>query len=202
MTISALLATALTFFLVTNPIGNSPTILALVRQFDFERQKRILFREGLFAVMIALIFQYLAQPFLTLLNVHQYSVTLTGGVILLLTSLTMIFPKKQTVETQILTQEPFIVPIATPLLSGAGVLTIIMLKTKELNNQLLITGAILIAGLGIVGVMVAAPYLQKLLGKRGMLALEQLTGMLLAMMAMALLVKGTFMFVQALGFTK
>lgn len=70
---------AVTFFLVTNPIGNSPAILALVKSFDFARQKRIMLREAIFALFIALFFQYLGEPFLSLLNIQKYAVTLCGG---------------------------------------------------------------------------------------------------------------------------
>jgi len=51
-------ALALTFFLVANPIGNSPAIIALVKDFDLKQQKRILYREAIFALLLALFFQY------------------------------------------------------------------------------------------------------------------------------------------------
>ena len=43
-----------------------------------------------------------------------------------------------------------------------------------------------------------APYLQKILGKRGLDALEQIMGMVLALIATEMLVKGSFMFAQTL----
>ena len=82
---------ALTFFLVTNPIGNSPTILALVKDFEFERQKKILIREGLIALLIALFFQYFGEVFLGVLHVKNFAVSITGGVLLFLVALSMIF---------------------------------------------------------------------------------------------------------------
>ena len=185
---------AVTFFLVTNPIGNSPAILALVKSFDFARQKRIMLREAIFALFIALFFQYLGEPFLSLLNIQKYAVTLCGGTLLFLVALQMIFALSEPEETASLKQEPFIVPIATPLLSGPGLLTIIMLKSQLEQNNWHITLAILIAWIGVIGVMVLAPYLQKALGKRGMIALEQFMGLLLAMIAMEMIITGASLF--------
>ncbi len=168
----------------------------MVKDYAFERQKKIMLREGLFALGLALFFQYFGEMFLTLLQVKSYAVTLTGGTILFLTSLMMIFPKHESNETDAVKQEPYFVPIATPLLSGAGLLTIIMLFSKQENNSFLITGAILLAWVGVLGVLLAAPYIQRIFGQRGMLALEQLMGMVLSFIAIEMIVKGSYLFAQ------
>lgn len=190
---------ALTFFLVTNPIGNSPAILALVKNFDFKKQRLILIREAFFSFLIALFFQYVGEQFLSLLHVHDFSMTLCGGTLLLLVSLQMMFPKHEEISSKTLLREPFFVPIATPLLSGPGVLTLIMLFSKQEANNLKITLAILIAWAGVMLVLALAPYLQKLLGKRGLVALEQLMGMLLAVIGTGMLAMGVRMFIDFLG---
>jgi multiple antibiotic resistance protein len=189
---------ALTFFLVTNPIGNSPAIIALVKDFDFSRQKWIMFREGLIALAIALFFQYLAKGFLDLIGVEKYAVTLCGGVLLFLVAFYMIFTEPEKPEKASSKLEPFIVPIATPILSGPGLLAIIMLKAQEVQNHLIITLAILIAWIGVLLIMWGAPYLQKLLGRRGMIALEQLMGLVLTLIATDMFVRGMTLFMQTL----
>jgi multiple antibiotic resistance protein len=190
---------ALTFFLVTNPIGNSPAIIALIKDFEFSRQKWIMLREGLIALFVALFFQYLAESFLTIIGVEKYAVTLCGGILLFLVAFYMIFSEPEKSTTQTLKQEPFIVPIATPLLSGPGLLTIIMLKSQEVQDHLIITLSILLAWIGVMAVLLAAPYLQKLLGKRGLIALEQLMGLVLALIATDMVVRGTSLFLQTLN---
>lgn len=196
----SLFQNALTFFLVTNPIGNSPTILALVKDFSFKDQKRIILREALFSLIVALCFLYLGEVFLSYLQIETYAVTLTGGILLFLVALQMIFAiAKKTEATASLKQEPFIVPIATPLLSGPGLLTIIMLTSKLEQNNLYITLSILIAWIGVFAVMAAAPYLQRRLGKRGMVALEQFMGLLLAIISMGMIVHGVNLFLDTLA---
>ncbi len=155
-------------------------------------------REGLFALGLALFFQYFGEKFLSALQVQNWALTLTGGTILFLTALMMIFPKHETSDSKVEKQEPFFVPIATPLLSGAGLLTMIMLYSKQQNNDLLITGAILLAWVGILAVLVSAPYIQRIFGDRGMIALEQLMGMILSFIAIEMLVNGSYLFSQTL----
>lgn len=198
VTNSNLFSIATVFFLVTNPIGNSPTILALVKDFPFERQKIILLRETFIALLIALFFQFFGEMFMDVLRVKNYTVTLTGGILLFLVALNMIFSLGKTTTTETSLQEPMIVPIATPLLSGPGLLTIIMLYSNQEADNLKIFSAILLAWVGVLFVMLVAPHLQKLLGKRGMTALEQLMGLLLALMAMQMIVKGGNLFMETL----
>lgn len=195
----AILQNALTFFLVTNPIGNSPAIIALVKDFPFEKQKSIMLREGFIALIIALFFQYLGEHFLSLLAIQNYAVSLCGGTILFLVALGMIFSVSEPAHSTTLKQEPFIVPIATPILSGAGLLSIIMLKSHLEKSAWHITLAILIAWIGVIAVMGTAPYLQQLLGRRGLVALEQLMGLLLALISMDMLVHGLALYIQTSG---
>lgn len=187
---------AFTFFLVTNPIGNSPAIVALVKDFEFERQKKILIREGLIALIIALFFQYFGELFLGVLQVQNFAVSVTGGTLLFLVALGMIFSNGSSESSKQNKQEPFIVPIATPILSGPGLMAIIMLYSKQEANNLKITLAIFLAWVFVLAVVVAAPYLQKFLGKRGLVALEQLMGMILAMMSAGMVLNGIKLFVE------
>lgn len=199
MTVSNTLAIALTFFLVANPIGNSPTILALIKDYSFERQKKIVFRESMISLTIALFFQFFGEIFLTALHIDQYALTLTGGIVLFTLALQMIFHKPETSESVKLKQEPFIVPIAIPMISGPGLMTIIMVKAANEMNDLKITSAILIAWVGVTFILTTAPYLQKLIGKRGMAALEQVMGMILGLISMQMIVKGGILFAKSLS---
>lgn len=193
---------ALLFFVVTNPIGNAPAILALLKDFDVAKQQRILLRESLFSMILAVVFLFLGETFLSRLQVADYALTMSGGVLLFIVALRMIFVDRRPKQTKELSQiEPFIVPIATPLLSGAGLLTMIMLQSKREANDTKVFFAICMAWVGITAVLVLSPYLQVLFGKRGMAALEQLMGMLLAMVSMEMIVKGTALFIAVLSTT-
>lgn len=186
---------ALQLFLITNPIGNAPAILALVRKYDFQRQKSIVLRESFFALLLALFFQFVGEPFLDALGIQDYALSMCGGTLILLSGLQMIFPHHEEDEQAAATdREPYLVPIATPLLSGAGLLTYIMIFSKKLDQPLEMTGAILICFAGVFLVMWAAPYLMRTFGKRGMQVLEQIMGLVLSMIAIEMVVKGVALF--------
>lgn len=198
MSLNHILSIALTLFLVTNPIGNIPVIVALVKNFDFERQRRIIFRESIISLIVALFFQFFGEVFLGLLNIQTYTVTICGGILLFIVALSMIFAKPSNGNERASVKEPFIVPIATPILSGPGLMAIIMLYSRQEDSIMVITSAILIAWIGVIGVLAVAPYLQKILGKRGLIALEQLMGMILAAMSMGMIVNGVALFIKSL----
>lgn len=188
---------ALTLFLVANPIGNTPAFVALVKDFEFDRQKKILFREGVFSFLIALFFLFIGERFLHIIQIQQYAVNISGGTLLFLVAINMIFPPKQSVSISQKPVEPFIVPIATPLITGGGTLSTIMIYSAREQNDLKIALSIVIAWIGVIMVIVSAAYLQRILGKRGLLALEQLMGMILCMMSTEIIVKGVKLFLEA-----
>lgn len=192
------IALALMFFLVANPIGNSPAILALIKDASFERQKLIVLRESLISFLIAIFFQFFGELFLGGLHITNAALIITGGIVQFLTAVQMLFHKPEDGQKSHLKQEPFIVPIATPLISGPGLMTIIMVNSAAEQNNLKITSAILIAWLGVTFILFTAPYLQKLIGRRGMEALEQVMGMILALVSMSMIVKGAQLFVKTL----
>lgn len=185
---------ALALFLVANPIGNAPAFVAIVKNFDFSRQRAILLRESIFAFLLALFYLFVGERFFQLIQIKPYAISLAGGTVLLLIALAMIFPSKQTNGKDTEQQEPFIVPIAIPLVSGGGVLSTIMYYSAKEQNTLKLFTAVVIAFVAVTAVVVSSAYLQRLLGKRGLLALEQLMGMILAMISMEIFVKGFTMF--------
>lgn len=188
---------ALTFFIIANPLGNSPAIAALIKDFPFERQKKIMLREAMIAIPIAFFFQFIGESFLDLIQVKSYALGLCGGVLLFFVALEMIFPKTQTEEIKALKQEPFVFPIASPLISGPGLMTIIMVFSKQVDNCVLISSAIALCFAAVTVVLLSAPYLQKVLGKKGLLALEKLMGLLVCMIAIEMMLGGFGRFIQS-----
>ena len=191
LTISSM---ALMLFLIANPIGNIPVFVSLIKEYDFRHQRWILFREAIFSLLLAFFFLFVGEPFLKTVLVELYSVYLSGGILVFLISLTMLFPIHTDEKgPKALTREPFVVPIATPLISGGGVFSTILILSKQapLANVSL---AILIAWAPVFLIVIGSVYLQKILGKRGLIAIEQLMGMVLLMLSITLITKGLHAF--------
>ncbi len=153
-------------------------------------------RESILALLIAFFFQYFGRIFFTQLEISDYTLKISGGILLLIVALNMIFSPSSSTTSKKLKQEPLIVPIATPLISGPALLTIIMSYSKQEGNNLKISLAIAISWVAVTAVLVTAPYLQRILGRRGLVALEQLMGLFLAMMAIGMIVKGLKEFIN------
>jgi len=184
-----------TMLAIVNPFACIPIFVAIVKDFSPHRQKIILLRESIFAGILALILLFVGKPFLQTIHIEQYAVNLSGGILILLVAIGMIFPSasesqsdKKENETTV-KKEPFVVPIATPLLTGGGFFAVLMALLKDsTTDQVAI--AILITWLIVIPVTVAATFIQKLIGQRGLHILVQIMGMLLLMLAIQIILGG------------
>lgn len=195
----SLFALALTFFLVANPIGNTALIASLVKEYSFKRQMFIMLRESLFATLLALFFQYFGEALLSTLKISNYTLSITGGLVLLLAAIKMVFTQPEDPKIAHLKAEPFIVPIATPTITGPGLIAIIMLTASAIQNNLLVSMAICIAFVGVTAVLAAGPLLQKMLGKRGLNAMEKVMGLISILISIQMIETGAKLFVKTLN---
>jgi len=186
-------------FFVANPIGNSPAIISFLKDFELARQKKILLRESAIALVLAIFFLFVGDYFMDVLNIKTYTLSFCGGILLLIVAIRMIYPHHEEEVVSIEKKEPFVVPIATPLITGPGLMTIIMVYAQKTQDNYLILEALLITWVLVTFVLFISPYLKVFLRDRGMLALEQLMGMIVTMISIEMIVNGTSGFIQALN---
>ena len=183
-------AAVLLFFLM-DPLGNIPILLSVLKGIPPKRQRFIIAREVTIALVILVIFLFAGKPLLNFMHLQQEAVTISGGIILLIIGLRMIFPKPEGIMGANPSGEPFIVPIAIPLIAGPSVIAMLILmsqsKTGIMMNWLL---ALVLAWIGSSIILMTAPFLIKVLKHRGLIALERLMGMILVMLAVQMLING------------
>ncbi len=188
---SSIWSAAVLLFFLMDPIGNVPVILSVMKGIDPKRQRVIIVRELFMALGILLVFLYAGKPLLNFLHLQQEAVTISGGIILLIIGLRMIFPKPEGVMGVQPGGEPFLVPIAIPLIAGPSILAMLILMTQsnpgKMTNWLL---ALVVAWFASAVVIMFAPVLLRLLKERGLIALERLMGMILVMIAVQMLING------------
>jgi len=183
-------AAVLLFFLM-DPIGNIPVLLAVLKGIESRRQRVIIIRELLIALGILLVFLVAGKPMLNFLHLQQEAVTIAGGIILLIIGLRMIFPKPEGVMGQAPGGEPFLVPIAIPMIAGPSVLSMLILMTEgSSGNRISLLFSLVIAWVMSFIILLVAPALIKVLKERGLIALERFMGMILVMMAVQMLLDG------------
>ncbi|OZC02712.1 MarC family protein [Rubricoccus marinus] len=187
----SILSAATVLFFVMDPLGNVPLALTLLQDLEPKRRWIVLGRELLIALAILLVFLFFGQNLLDVLHLKQESVTIAGGIVLLVIGLRMVFPSAEGVMGDTPEGEPFIVPIAIPLLAGPSALaTLILMVRSEPDAMATWTAGLLLAWAATAAILLAAPFFYRLLRRRGLSALERLMGMLLMMIAVQMLVNG------------
>ena len=185
-------AAATLLFLVMDPLGNIPLFLSVLKQVPEARQRLVLRRELLIAYVVLLLFLVLGPHILQFLQVSQEAIRIGGGIVLFLIALKMIFPKEGGLLGKTPDGEPFIVPLAIPLMAGPSSLAMIMLMRKSAEGQWLeLWLAVTVAWLVSAVIFLASRRLYSLLGEKGLIAIERLMGMVLIIMAVQMLLEGT-----------
>jgi len=183
-------AAVLLFFLM-DPLGNIPVLLSILKGIETKRQRIIIASELFIALGILLVFLFAGKPLLNFLHLEQEAVTISGGLILLIIGLRLIFPQKHGPMGQTPGGEPFLVPIAIPMIAGPSVLAMLILMTQsQPGNMTNWFFALLIAWALSAIILQTAPALLRVLKERGLIALERLMGMILVMMAVQMLING------------
>jgi len=186
--IAKILSLSFTLFLLMDSLGNIPLFMAILKNLHPKRQRQIIRRELLIALGVIILFALIGDSFLSFLNVHHYTVQIAGGIILFLIALKMIFPQHDAPHEKS-DKEPFIVPLAIPLVAGPAALAAVMLYSKEEPLLLTIT-SICIAWIFTAIVLMGSQPLQRLLGQRGLTACERLMGLILTLLAVQMFLQG------------
>ena len=185
--------------LVMDPIGNIPLFVALLRPVEPERRTFVILRECAIAFLVLLVFIFFGNSILSVLGLSGSSLNIAGGLILFLIALRMIFRRPDGVFGDVISGEPFIVPLAIPSITGpTAIATVILMVSRAPQRMLEWVAAASIAMLLTLGLLLCAERLSKLVGERGLLAFERLMGLILTAIAVEMLLQGIQSFVRQL----
>lgn len=179
---------AITLFLVIDSFGNIPSYLNLLKPIEKERRRKIVLREQIFALLIMFVFCFVGPWLLTLLGVSQTTVNISGGIILFLIAIRLIFPTEEEAKWEV--KEPFIVPIATPMIAGPSVLTVIMFFAQEETGKVQLLGSVFLAWLISSFVFYCARPIFRLIKETGLEACQRLMGLIVALIAVQKFLEG------------
>ena len=186
--------------LVMDPLGNIPLFLSLLQNVPAARRRTVILRECAIAFALLLFFVFFGRYILDLLGLSSSSLNIAGGVILFLIALRLVFKHPEGVfgpEPQ--DAEPFIVPLAIPSIAGpSAIATVILLVSRAPERLADWIAALAIASAVTLALLLAAERITRLLGSRGLAALERLMGLILTAIAVEMLLKGIESFVHSL----
>ena len=187
-----IISAATLLFLVMDPLGNIPVFLSVLEDVAPERRTRVLLRELILAFFVLLFLLFFGQYFIGFLQLSEHSIRIAGGIILFLIALKMVFPVRRAAWTSDeLHGEPLLVPLAIPMVAGPSAMAVVMLLSSDNPDRmsewvLALFAAWLLSSI----ILVSATGLKRFLGRRGLIAMERLMGMLLIALSVQMLLEG------------
>jgi len=186
-----ILSAATLLFLILDPLGNIPVFLSLLRRLPPKRQRIVMARELLIALAVLMLFLWAGKYALEVVHLRQESVAIAGGIVLFLIGIRMIFPPPHGLMGEAPDGEPFIVPLAIPLVAGpSGMAAVILMGSNEPDRLGEWSLALLLAWGASSAILFSSTYLYRLLGIRALTAMERLMGMLLVAISVQMLLDG------------
>lgn len=183
------LSATLPLLTIMDPLGNVATFVSALRPVPPKKRLRVIARELVVALVILVAFLFAGPWLLSLLHLKQEALFISGGIVLFLIALKMIFPPSKHDEEPM--SEPFIVPLATPMVAGPSVLaTLLVLVSTQPEHLWRWFAALLIAWGLTAAVLLCAPAIARVLKEKGSMAVERLMGMLLVMVAVQMFLNG------------
>jgi MarC family membrane protein len=177
--------------LVLDPLGSLPVFIPLMREVAPERRKRVAVREVLIAFSVLFAFMFFGDVFLRVMRLSERSLEVAGGVILLMVAIRMIFSHEGGVYGTPEAKEPFIFPLAVPLLAGPSAMaTVLLLASRQPDKLMSWVGALCCAMAVSGAVLLLCERIRKLLGDSVVSALEKLMGLVLTAIAVEMILAG------------
>jgi MarC family membrane protein len=194
------LSAVVLLLLVIDPFGNVPIANAMLTGVPAPRRRRVLVRECAIAYAILLAFMFAGKPLLEAMHLSETALSIAGGVILFMIAIRMVFghPEGAFGGTS-KDGEPFIVPLAIPLIAGPSALATVMLMASREPAKIGMWAAAVTVTMALATViLLLGARLQAWLGERGMTAIERLMGLILTAIAVEMLLDGIRVFILGL----
>ncbi|TVZ23992.1 multiple antibiotic resistance protein [Dokdonia sp. Hel_I_63] len=184
-------------FAVIDPIGSIPVYLEATKEFDLLHKKKIAIRASVIAFLILLFFIVIGQLILEGMSVSLNAFQISGGVILFLFALTMIFGdgKPEEEKSKITDYKHVtIFPIAIPSIASPGAIMAVVLMTDNhiysIQEQFIATALVLfVIGLTCL-ILLGANKLQERIGNYGITVISKIMGLILAAYAVQSILSG------------
>lgn len=180
-----------------DPLGSVPVYLEATKQFYRVHKRKIAIRASFVAFLILLFFILIGQLILEGMEISLDAFQISGGVILFLFALTMIFGDgKSTMEKGLITdyRHVTIFPVAIPPIASPGAIMAVVLMTDNhiytIQQQALTTVLVLLV-VALTGVLLlAANKVQKQIGEYGITVISKIMGLILASYAIQSILSG------------
>lgn len=184
-------------FAVIDPIGSVPVYLEATKDFGKADKRKIAIRACAVAFMILLFFIVVGQLIFEGMEVTLDAFQISGGVILFLFALTMIFGNgKPEREKSIITDYKHVTvfPLAIPSIASPGAIMAVVLLTDNhiftIEQQAISTLIVLMVIILTAFILLAANRVNKMIGDYGIIVISKIMGLILASYAVQNIMTG------------
>ena len=187
----SIVSMALVLFFVMDPLGNLPVFSSVLERVDPKRRRIVLARELLIALAFLVLFLFVGRKVLDVLHLQQEAIQVGGGIVLFVIALRLIFPPERGLLGEPLEGEPLVFPLAVPLIAGPSALaTILFLVESGPDQRVAGLIAVVCAWAATASILLASSFILRIVGRRGIHAIERLMGMILVMLAIQMVLEG------------
>ena len=196
----ALIAAFTTMFIIIDPPGLAPVFIALTQGMSAAQRRAIAIRACIVSAALMMLFLFLGETVLGFIGISMDAFRIAGGILLFLTALDMLFQKRQARREESAAtgqaeheDDPSVFPLALPLIVGPGAITTIILLAGEAQGAAefgAIAGVLMAVLVIVLLAFLAAPSIERALGKTGLNIVTRLLGMLLAALAIQFVLDG------------
>ncbi|RJO69646.1 MAG: NAAT family transporter [Myxococcales bacterium] len=196
-------------FAIVNPLGAVPLFIGMTEGQDAKLRRAIARTATLTSTVVLIGAVFIGQALLNFFGVSIGSFRIAGGILLLLTAISMLHGQRSRTkvtpgeEEEAASKESIaIVPLAIPLLAGPGAISTAILygyQAVGLADNLYVVAACAATGaLTYVSLMLAEP-IGRALGKTGINIFTRLFGILLAALGVEFIIGGLMQMMPALA---
>ena len=167
-----IISATMILFAVIDIMGSIPLIISLRQKVGHIQSEKA----SIVAAVIMIVFLFLGESILKYLGVDINSFAVAGALILFILALEMVLGVNLIKDEE--PKSASIVPLAFPLIAGAGSMTTIVSLRAEFDAQNIVV-AILINCVLVYTVLKSAAWLEKILGEGGLNILRKVFGVIL-----------------------
>ncbi len=179
-------------FAVIDIVGNIPVILSL-------KQRQLEFHPGiaaLFAAVLMVGFLFVGKSFLSLMGIDVQSFAIAGSIVIFIIGIEMILGRSFFKADPEVGKSGSIVPLAFPLLAGAGTLTTIISFRSVYTVPNIIAGIVINVVIVYV-VLISIDWIEAKLSKNTLAAMNKFFGVLLIAISVKIFTNAAMMIAKA-----
>lgn len=185
--IAAFASVTLSIFLVMNPFSSIPTFLSITSGVGRDTLRSYANRAVVVAGALLFMFIFIGSPLMSLFGVTMESFRVAGGVILVLMGAELVFGLKMSKMSEE-KDAPWII-VATPIMTGPGVITAAILFTQEYGYAEVILAGV-VALIATWALLRLSPSIVRLVGVNALSITSKIVGLLLAALGVEYMFQG------------